>query len=132
MEFYYLVLTLMFGYLYYEKLFIIFHSIVERPYKKHINTDNPLGTGGALVELFGDLLEEICNGRSSFLSSDQLQSMIGKHITLHSDFQVYDHELLSFILDRLHEDLNLVKKRPFVNTVIETIGRYDKVAISVK
>ena len=82
--------------------------------------------------MFGDLLEEICNGRSSSLSPDQLQSMIGKHITLHSDFQVYDHELLTFILDRLHEDLNLVKKRPFVNTVIETTSRNDKVTISMR
>lgn len=111
---------------------ILFHSIVERPYKRHINTENPLGTGGALVEMFGNLLEEICNGRSLSLSPGQLQSKIGKHITLHSDFQVHDYELLTFILDRLHEDFNLVKKRPFVNAVIETTSRNDKVAISMR
>ena len=111
---------------------ILFHSIVERPYKKHINTENPLGTSGALVEIFGNLLEEICNGRSSSLSPDQLQSMIGKHITLYSDFQVHDYELLTFILDRLHEDLNLVKKRPFFKTVIEITSRSDKVAVSIR
>ena len=104
---------------------ILFHSIVERPYKKHINTENPLGTGGALVEMFGNLLEEICNERRSSLSPDQLQSMIRKHITLYSDFQVHDYELLTFILDRLHEDLNLVKKRPFVNTVIKMTCQND-------
>ena len=111
---------------------IQFHSIVERPYKKHLNTENPLGTGGALVEVFSSLLEEICSGRSSSLSPNQLQSMIGKHITLYFDFQVHDYELLTFILDRLHEDLNLVKKRPFVNTVIKMTGRNDKVASFLK
>ena len=36
-------------------------------------------------------------------------------------------ELLAFLLDGLHEDLNLVKKKPYVDMTVETEGRSDKV-----
>ncbi len=36
-------------------------------------------------------------------------------------------ELLAFLLDGLHEDLNLVKEKPYVNMSVETEGRTDKV-----
>ena len=36
-------------------------------------------------------------------------------------------ELLAFLLDGLHEDLNLVKEKPYVDMTVETEGRSDKV-----
>jgi len=36
-------------------------------------------------------------------------------------------ELLAFLLDGLHEDLNLVRKKPYVDMSMETDGREDKV-----
>lgn len=37
----------------------------EKPYKKHINKDNPLGMGGAIAQSYGALLEEIWSGKCS-------------------------------------------------------------------
>ena len=39
-------------------------------------------------------------------------------------------ELLAFLLDGLHEDLNLVKEKPYVDMTVETEGRSDKVTDS--
>ena len=39
-------------------------------------------------------------------------------------------ELLAFLLDGLHEDLNLVLKKPYVDMSIETEGREDKVGVA--
>lgn len=36
-------------------------------------------------------------------------------------------EFLVFLLDGLHEDLNLVKKKPYVDMTIKTKGREEKV-----
>ena len=36
-------------------------------------------------------------------------------------------ELLAFLLDGLHEDLNLVKKKPYVDMTVATKGRHETV-----
>lgn len=36
-----------------------------KPFKKHINKDNPLGMGGAIAESYGALLEDIWCGKYS-------------------------------------------------------------------
>ncbi len=38
-------------------------------------------------------------------------------------------ELLAFLLDGLHEDLNLVKKKPYVDMTIKTENRHDSVRV---
>ena len=62
-----------------------------------------------------------------------LQVMIGRHapqflvdmsLSTHQD----SHELLVFLLDGLHEDLNLVKKKPYVDMDIKTEERSDGVS----
>ena len=84
--------------------------------------------GGALAETYGNLLEEIWNGQNSYLAPRQFKLMIGKHAPQFSGFQQHDsHELLAFLLDGLHEDLNLVKKKPYVDMDIKTTNRNDKV-----
>lgn len=40
------------------------------------------------------------------------------------------HKLLAFLLGSLHEDLNLVKKKSYVDMTIETKGREEKVSSS--
>ena len=37
-------------------------------------------------------------------------------------------KLLAFLLDGLHEDLNLVKEKPYVDMTVKTEGREDKVS----
>lgn len=36
-------------------------------------------------------------------------------------------ELLAFLLDGLHEDLNLVREKPYVDMTVKTDDRSDKV-----
>ena len=102
----------------------------EKPFIKHINKVNPLGMKGALAETYGNLLEEIWSGQNSYLAPRQFKLMIGKHAPQFSGYQQHDsHELLAFLLDGLHEDLNLVKKKPYVDMDMKTEGRQDKVCI---
>ena len=57
---------------------------------------------------------------------------MGKFAPQFSGYQQQDsHELLAFLLDGLHEDLNLVLKKPYVDMTIKTDGREDKVCVCV-
>lgn len=84
---------------------------------------------GALAETYGELLDMIWSGNSSSLAPRQFKMMIGKHAPQFSGYQQHDsHELLAFLLDGLHEDLNLVRKKPYVDMDIKAEGRQDKVS----
>lgn len=57
------------------------------------------------------------------------QTIIGQFAPRFSGYQQQDsQELLAFLLDGLHEDLNKVKKKPYVEEK-EAGGRPDKVII---
>lgn len=44
-----------------------------KPYKKHINRDNPLGMGGAIAEAYGALLDDIWSGKASCVAPRQFK-----------------------------------------------------------
>ena len=88
--------------------------------------------GGALAETYGLLLEEIWSGQNTCVAPHQFKLIIGKHAPQFSNFQQHDsHELLAFLLDGLHEDLNLVNKKPYIDTDIKSGGRNDKVMVII-
>ena len=60
--------------------------------------------------------------------SAPMQTMVDKYAPQISGEQNRDsHELLAFLLDCLHEDLNLVRGKPHVDMTIQTEGREEKV-----
>ncbi|XP_019850806.1 PREDICTED: ubiquitin carboxyl-terminal hydrolase 4-like isoform X2 [Amphimedon queenslandica] len=98
----------------------------EKPYKKHINRNNPLGLGGVIAESFGALLNDMWTGQNSYLIPRRLRNVIARHAPELFDSQQHDsHKLLDFLLNKLHEDLNLIKKRPCIEMNIKTEGRDD-------
>jgi ubiquitin C-terminal hydrolase len=65
------------------------------------------------VILLGDLLSEIWSGSYSTVAPRTFKQVIGEFQPRFSGYAQHDSsELLSFLLDGLHEDLNLVKKKP--------------------
>lgn len=104
--------------------------LTEKPYKKHINRGSLFRMGGTIAETFGSLLEEIWNGQNFCVVPRQFKEVIQKHAYQFSDCEQQDSiKLLEFLLDGLHKDLNLVKKKPYVDMGIETEGRDDEVSI---
>jgi ubiquitin C-terminal hydrolase len=94
-------------------------------YATQINTQNPLGHGGKLANSYARLLKEMWNGRYVAVSPDDFKRTIGEFAPQFSGYQQQDsQELMLFLLDGLHEDLNRVLKKPFVEK-IESKGRED-------
>lgn len=97
-------------------------------YKDEINDSNPLGTGGKLVGEFAKLIERFWrNPTERTITPRELKFVIGQHQPMFVGYQQQDsQELVTFLLDGLHEDLNLVKKKPYTEA-IEANDRPDDV-----
>ncbi|KAK0202664.1 hypothetical protein DFS33DRAFT_1342014 [Desarmillaria ectypa] len=86
-------------------------------FKDELNPDNPLGMHGAIAEAFGALLERIWdeNGIASSYSPRNFKSQLQRFAPQFSGYQQHDsQELVAFLLDGLHEDLNRVLKKPYI------------------
>ncbi len=96
-------------------------------YKPDLNKDNPLGTKGKVAEAFAALLAKMWAGEFQSVSPAQLRGAIGKAESRFDSYQQQDsQELMAFLLDALHEDLNRVRDKPYVEKK-EAAGRPDSV-----
>jgi ubiquitin carboxyl-terminal hydrolase 4/11/15 len=90
-----------------------------------INEDNPLGTKGVLVRKYGSLIKKLWFGNKSTISPSALKMAVGKFQPMFKGYHQHDSsELITFLLDGLHEDLNLIKKKPYVEQT-DSEGRQD-------
>ena len=97
-------------------------------YKDELNLDNPLGMHGEIAKAYAGLLHQIWNEKYSSVAPRQFKMQVGRFAPQFSGYQQQDsQELLAFLLDGLHEDLNRVKKKPYV-AVKDANGRPDEVS----
>ncbi len=96
-------------------------------YVEDINEDNPLGMKGEIARAFGELIKSLWSGRYSFFVPRNFKTAVGRFAPQFSGYQQQDsQELLTFLLDGLHEDLNRIKKKPYLE-LKDSDGRPDEV-----
>eukprot|EP00730_Choanoeca_flexa_P003924 TRINITY_DN11539_c0_g1_i1.p1 TRINITY_DN11539_c0_g1~~TRINITY_DN11539_c0_g1_i1.p1 ORF type:complete len:1743 (+),score=489.45 TRINITY_DN11539_c0_g1_i1:122-5230(+) len=79
-----------------------------------LNIDKPLGHKGVVAKRYGELVKQLYAGRRS-VAPLKLRSAIQDLAPLFAGNQQQDaQELLAFVLDGLHEDLNRVTEKPYV------------------
>ncbi|XP_063104916.1 ubiquitin carboxyl-terminal hydrolase 4 isoform X2 [Cavia porcellus] len=84
-------------------------------YEAEINRDNPLGMKGEIAEAYAELIKQMWSGRDAHVAPRMFKTQVGRFAPQFSGYQQQDsQELLAFILDGLHEDLNRVKKKPYL------------------
>ncbi|XP_022731661.1 ubiquitin carboxyl-terminal hydrolase 8-like [Durio zibethinus] len=95
-------------------------------YSREINHDNPLGMNGEIASAFGDLLRKLWAPGATPVAPRTFKSKLSRFAPQFSGFNQHDsQELLAFLLDGLHEDLNRVKSKPYVE-VKDGEGRQDE------
>lgn len=96
-------------------------------YKRDINTDNPLGLEGRLAAAFSELMAEMWLAKDRRTAPHQLKRVLGKRVARFSGYGQQDScELINYFLDLIHEDLNRVKKKPYVEMPDHDGTRPDK------
>ncbi|KAK2185909.1 hypothetical protein NP493_217g02044 [Ridgeia piscesae] len=92
-----------------------------------INRVNPLGMKGHVAQRYGDLVKDLWSGTMKSIAPLKLRWTIGKYAPRFNGFQQHDsQELLAFLLDGLHEDLNRVHDKPYVE-LKDSDGRSDHI-----
>lgn len=84
-------------------------------YKKDINEVNPIGRKGMVANAYAEVMQNLWYGTRSDYSPNFLKRQIGEFQSMFSGFGQHDaQELLGYLLDALHEDLNRVLEKPIV------------------
>ncbi|XP_061923312.1 ubiquitin carboxyl-terminal hydrolase 32 [Entelurus aequoreus] len=90
-----------------------------------LNRSNPIGMRGHMAKCYGDLVLELWSGTQKNIAPLKLRWTIAKYAPRFNGFQQQDsQELLAFLLDGLHEDLNRVHEKPYVE-LKDSDGRPD-------
>ncbi|TYH40961.1 hypothetical protein ES332_D12G284000v1 [Gossypium tomentosum] len=94
--------------------------------RAEINTDNPLGMHGELALAFGDLLRKLWSSGRTAIAPRVFKGKLARFAPQFSGYNQHDsQELLAFLLDGLHEDLNRVKQKPYIE-MKDSDGRPDE------
>eukprot|EP00850_Spirogloea_muscicola_P008446 SM000045S16191 [mRNA] locus=s45:115630:120643:- [translate_table: standard] len=95
-------------------------------YSKQINKANPLGMEGELALAFGELLRKLWSPGKAPIAPRAFKTKLARFAPQFSGYNQHDsQELLAFLLDGLHEDLNRVHKKPYIEAK-DADGRPDQ------
>ncbi|PNS19567.1 hypothetical protein CAC42_7411 [Sphaceloma murrayae] len=85
-------------------------------WKKEINVDNPLGYHGSMARAFADFLSGLhMEGAKGSYSPRPFKGALSHAQPMFSGYGQQDsQEFLSFLVDALHEDLNRIHKKPYL------------------
>lgn len=94
-----------------------------------INAGNALGTKGELVQAFANLLRSMWNGSAGQVAPRVFKHTLGKHAEQFMGYDQHDsQELIAYLLDGIHEDVNRIEKKPYVEQVEAKEGESDESA----
>ncbi|KAI9296170.1 cysteine proteinase [Neoconidiobolus thromboides FSU 785] len=100
---------------------------LDGSFKKSINKVNPIGYKGELAIGFHELVRTLWTESGTYLSPTKFKFLIDKVSSVFKGYEQQDsQEFLAFLLDGLHEDLNLVLKKPIFKEDEDDI--YDKLS----
>ncbi len=86
-------------------------------YKNEINKENPLGQKGYLAQAYAELILDMWKGSSRVMTAYNLKKRIAIKSEQFSGYAQHDsQELILYVLDGLHEDLNRIKKKPYIES----------------
>uniref|UniRef100_A0A8C5F358 Ubiquitin carboxyl-terminal hydrolase n=1 Tax=Gopherus evgoodei TaxID=1825980 RepID=A0A8C5F358_9SAUR len=95
-------------------------------YLGELNFSNPLGMKGEIAEAYADLVKQAWSGHHRAIVPRMFKTKVGHFASQFLGYQQHDaQELLSFLLDGLHEDLNRVKRKEYVE-LRDAAGRPDE------
>ncbi|XP_062130524.1 ubiquitin carboxyl-terminal hydrolase 32 isoform X4 [Drosophila sulfurigaster albostrigata] len=92
-----------------------------------LNAANKLGTRGQLAMRYAELLKEVWTATTRSVAPLKLRFCVNKHAPQFAGGGQHDsQELLEWLLDALHEDLNRVMEKPY-SELKDSNGRPDKI-----
>jgi hypothetical protein len=95
-------------------------------FKEEINKKNKLGHSGKIAESYAELLEEVKTTIDSVVNPKYfIIQFIKNNKSLNVNSQQDAQEFLSLLLDSLHEDLNRITNKPYIELEEQKENEYD-------
>ena len=84
-------------------------------FENDINLNNRLGTGGHVVAVYRKLLEDLWGGEEDYINPSYFKRIFAHFVQKFSGYAQQDsNEFLTYLLDKIHEDLNTIKVKPYI------------------
>jgi ubiquitin C-terminal hydrolase len=84
-------------------------------YLTQINEKNTYGTRGKLATAFAELVQEMYLGESKSVAPWDVKMQVARKAIQFQGFAQHDsQEMLSMLLETMHEDCNQVSKKPYI------------------
>ena len=84
-------------------------------YVQHVNQRNTYGTRGRLAMAFAELLQDMYMGNSRYVAPWDVKSWVARKAVQFQGFAQHDScEMLSVLLETMHEDVNSISKKPYI------------------
>lgn len=88
--------------------------LLSGQYKSEINTENRDGTKGELLSSYAALIQDMYLDAASSIAPQSFKRILGKYNEEYAGFMQQDaHELIEFLLDKFHEDVNRIHQKPY-------------------
>ncbi|KAF2218914.1 hypothetical protein BDZ85DRAFT_253228 [Elsinoe ampelina] len=88
---------------------------LSNKWKQEINGDNPLGYHGNMARAYADFLSGLHKEGQGTFTPRQFKNALANAQPMFSGYGQQDsQEFLSFLVDALHEDLNRIHKKPYL------------------
>ena len=85
-----------------------------KKYKEELNKNNTNGSGGQIAKAYYNLINDLWNGTDLYINPWNFKQIFGSFVKQFAGFSQQDSdEMLTFMLDSLHEDINRVKSKPY-------------------
>ena len=84
-------------------------------YKRELNITSKYGSGGKIVESYVDLLNKLWKETKEYVNPIEFFRTFVSHVKLFANNSQHDsHEMLIYLLEKLHEDLNRNKEKQYI------------------
>lgn len=101
--------------------------ILSGKFVDDINTNNPLGMRGEIARTYAGLIKLMWAGTNNSFLPREFKCVVSRFAPQFNGFAQQDcQELMAFLLDGLHEDLNRIREKPYIEVKNETERRPDE------
>ena len=84
-------------------------------YENDINVENKLGTSGHVANIYCKLLDDLWNGEQDYINPSYFKRIFAHFVHKFSGYAQQDsNEFLIYLLDKIHEDLNTITVKPYI------------------
>ena len=84
-------------------------------YKRELNITSKYGSGGEIAEKYAELLIKLWKENKDYINPLEFFKTFVTHVKLFANNSLHDsHEMLIYLLEKLHEDLNRNKEKQYI------------------